>query len=67
MVTSTSVIGIKFDKGIVLAGDMVGSYGSLARYRNCPRVMKVNDTTILGASGDYADFQFLRETIKQRV
>jgi 20S proteasome subunit beta 7 len=67
MVTSTSVIGLKFNGGIILAGDMLGSYGSLARYRNCPRVMKVNDSTILGASGDYADFQFLQETIKQRV
>lgn len=67
MVTSTSVLGLKFNGGIMLAGDMLGSYGSLARYRNCPRLMKVNDSTILGASGDYADFQFLQETIKQRI
>ncbi|XP_064645368.1 proteasome subunit beta type-4-like [Lineus longissimus] len=67
MVTATSMIGVKFDGGVMMAGDMLGSYGSLARYRNCPRVMKVNDSTILGASGDYADFQFLQETIKQRI
>jgi len=66
-VTTTSVLGVKFKDGLVLAADMLGSYGSLARYRNCPRLMKVNDTTVLGSSGDYADFQYLSSIIKQRV
>merc|ERR1719320_693358 len=66
-VTTTSVLGIKYKDGVVLAADMLGSYGSLARYRNCPRLLEVNDQTILGCSGDYADFQFLSSIIKQRV
>ena len=67
MVTGTSVLGLKFDGGIMIATDTLGSYGSLARYRNCSRVIKVNDTTVLGAGGDYADFQFIKNTIEQRV
>lgn len=66
-VTTTSVLGIKFKDGVVLAADMLGSYGSLARYRNCPRLLKINEQTILGSSGDYADFQFLSSIINQRV
>lgn len=67
MVTGTSVLGVKFNGGIVIAADTLGSYGSLARYRECSRVMKVNDSTVLGAGGDYADFQYLKSVIEQRV
>lgn len=44
---------------MIIAADMMGSYGSLARFRSISRLLKVNDTTMLGASGDYADFQYL--------
>ncbi|KAL8184750.1 UNVERIFIED_CONTAM: Proteasome subunit beta type-4 [Gekko kuhli] len=67
MVTGTSVLGVKFDGGVIIAADMLGSYGSLARFRNISRVMKVNDSTVLGASGDYADFQYLKQVIDQMV
>jgi len=65
--TGTSVLGIKFDGGVAIAADVLGSYGSLARYRNCQRVMKVNDSIILGADGDYADYQFLKNVIEDKV
>nr|XP_033781376.1 proteasome subunit beta type-4 [Geotrypetes seraphini] len=67
MVTGTSVLGVKFDGGVMLAADMLGSYGSLARFRNISRIMEVNSNTILGASGDYADFQYLKQTLAQMV
>ena len=67
IVTGTSVIGIKFDGGVLIAADTLGSYGSLARYRDVSRILKVNDCTVLGASGDYADFQYLSSIIEQRV
>ncbi|NWH76197.1 PSB4 protein, partial [Piaya cayana] len=67
MVTGTSVLGVKFDGGVIIAADMMGSYGFLARFRNISRLLKVNDTTMLGASGDYADFQYLKQIIDQMV
>ncbi|XP_059836194.1 proteasome subunit beta type-4 [Hypanus sabinus] len=67
MVTGTSVLGVKFDGGVIIAADMLGSYGSLARFRNIPRLMKVNDSTVLGASGDYADYQHLKQAIEQMM
>ncbi|XP_072304466.1 proteasome subunit beta type-4 isoform X2 [Eucyclogobius newberryi] len=67
MVTGTSVLGVKFSGGVMIAADMLGSYGSLARFRNISRLMKVNNNTILGASGDYADYQYLKQVIEQMV
>ncbi|OAD55382.1 Proteasome subunit beta type-4 [Eufriesea mexicana] len=67
MTTGTSVIGIQFKDGVLIAADILGSYGSLARYRNLQRVMKVNDNIILGAGGDYADFQFLKSNIERKI
>jgi len=67
VVMGTSVLAFQFNGGVIIAADMLGSYGSLARFRNCPRLMKVNDRTLIGASGDYADFQFLSNAIEQQV
>lgn len=50
-----------------MAGDLLGSYGSLARYKNCPRVLKVNENIILGAGGDYGDFQYVKDMIEQKM
>ena len=44
-----------------------GSYGSLARYRSISRLNKVNDTTLVGASGDVADFQFVKSHLEQKM
>lgn len=65
--TATSLVAVTFDKGVIIAGDTLASYGSLARYRNCPRVLKVNNNIILGAGGDYADFQYVKDMIEQKM
>nr|AFM87134.1 proteasome beta 4 subunit [Callorhinchus milii] len=67
MVTGTSVLGVKFDGGVILAADMLGSYGNMARFRSISRLMKVNECTVLGASGDYADYQYLKQVIEQMI
>ena len=51
----------------MLAADMLGSYGSMARYRNISRIMNVNNNTAIAGAGDYADFQFLKEVLEQRM
>jgi len=63
IVTGTSVLGIKFDGGVAIAADMLGSYGSLARFPGLSRMMKVNKNTIIAASGDYADFQSIKDDL----
>merc|ERR1712098_1010467 len=49
-----------------LAADTLGSYGSLARFTEVDRLIKVNSKTVVGAGGDVADFQFLEQVIKQK-
>lgn len=65
--TATSIIALCYENGVIIAGDLLGSYGSLARYRNCPRVIKVNDNILLGAGGDYGDFQYVKAFIEQKM
>ncbi len=64
--TGTSVFGLRYKDGIVIAADNMGSYGSLARYPGLQRVFKVNDTTVIASSGDIADFQYLHSIIKMK-
>lgn len=56
-----------FKNGVIIAGDILGSYGSLARFRNCPRILKINDKIILGAGGDYGDYQYVKDLIEQKM
>ena len=65
--TGTSVLGVKFDGGVAIAADTLVSYGSLAKFRNIHRVVKVNDRTVIAASGEIADFQYLNRTIQQMI
>jgi len=64
--TGTSVIAVKYNGGVVMATDTMGHYGGLARYPDLQRVIRVNETTVLGYSGDIADFQFLEGVIERR-
>jgi len=66
-VTGSSVIGIKFDHGVIIASDTLGSYGSLAKLRTLSRALKVNESTVMAAGGDYADFQYIKGQIEQKV
>jgi len=61
------VLGLKFDGGVIIACDTLGSYGSLARFRQISRMLRVNDTTVMGVGGDYADFQFIKAVIEAQV
>lgn len=63
VVTGTSVIGIKFKDGIVIAADNLASYGSLARFTDVERLRPFNSRTILGIGGDVSDMQALDRTL----
>lgn len=40
-VTGTSVLGVKYRDGVLIAADMLGAYGSTKRYKSMQRVVKV--------------------------
>ncbi|KAF4552386.1 Proteasome subunit beta type-7-like protein [Elsinoe fawcettii] len=59
IVTGTSVLGIKYKDGVVLAADNLASYGSLARFTDVKRLRKFNSNAVLGFGGDVSDMQYL--------
>jgi 20S proteasome subunit beta 7 len=66
-VTGSSVIGLKYDSGVLLAADTLGSYGSMAKLRNVSRVRKLNNQVAVGFSGDVADAEFLTKVLNGMV
>jgi 20S proteasome subunit beta 7 len=64
IVTGTSVVALTYKDGIMMAADNLASYGSLARFRNIERLAPVGTHSVIGASGDISDFQFLRHKLE---
>lgn len=63
IVTGTTVIGLKYKGGVMLAADTLASYGSMARYKDVRRIKSVGKGTLLGASGEISDFQSIVEKL----
>ncbi len=63
IVTGTTVLGIKYKGGVMLAADTLASYGSLARYKDVRRMQRVGEQTLIGASGEISDFQAIQELL----
>merc|ERR1719401_480163 len=59
IVTGATVVGLKYKDGVVMAADTQASYGSQARYKDFCRLKKVGKYTLLGASGEMSDFQYM--------
>ncbi|XP_026442158.1 proteasome subunit beta type-4-like [Papaver somniferum] len=66
-VTGTSVLGIKYKDGVLMAADMGGSYGSTLRYKNVERVKPVGKHTLVGASGEISDFQEIMRYLDELI
>ncbi|XP_024402015.1 proteasome subunit beta type-4 [Physcomitrium patens] len=66
-VTGTSVLGVKYKDGVLLASDTAASYGSTVRYKSVQRLKAVGKTTALGASGEISDFQAINELLDQLI
>jgi 20S proteasome subunit beta 7 len=43
---------------------LTGSYGSLARFRDINRLNPVGEHTIVGASGDISDYQYIQHILE---
>jgi len=67
IVTGTSILAIKYKDGVMMSGDTLGSYGSLARFRDLSRIRAVGETTILGGSGDYSDYQNIMDLLADLI
>ncbi|MCQ2817203.1 MAG: hypothetical protein MJ252_08060 [archaeon] len=55
---ASSVIGLKYKDGIIIASDTNLSYGSMIRFRKInDRIQQITPRTLIGFSGEYSDFQ----------
>jgi 20S proteasome subunit beta 7 len=64
VVTGTSVLGIKYKDGVVIAADNLASYGSLARFTDVHRLKPFNKKAVVGFGGDVSDMQYLDRLLK---
>jgi len=65
--TGASVLAIEFEGGVAIAADTLCSYGRTARYGHVSRLFRANNQTIMGVSGDYADYEFLRTAVETKM
>ncbi|KAI0075010.1 proteasome endopeptidase complex beta subunit [Panus rudis PR-1116 ss-1] len=67
IVTGTSVLAIQYKDGIMMAADNLASYGSLARFKSIQRLHPVGTSTVIGASGDMSDFQYIQSLLDELI
>ena len=66
-VTGTSVLAFKYNGGVLVASDTLGSYGSTKRYKSVQRLARVNSQALVGASGELSDFQHTMKDLEALV
>lgn len=62
-VTGSSVVGVKFKDGVVIAADNLASFGSMRRFEY-ERVFKVGQETLVGVGGEISDLQTLQDDLE---
>ena len=63
----SSVVGIKYNKGVIIASDVrLTAYG-YKKYNNISRIAQINDNTIIGSSGEYSDFQEIKRILEEKA
>jgi 20S proteasome subunit beta 7 len=64
-VTGASVVACKFKTGVIIACDTLGSYGSLAKYKNLTRIVNATNSsnTLMAYDGEVSDFQAIQKIL----
>lgn len=64
----SSVIGMRYKDGLIIAADTRLNYGSIAKFFNIDnRVQRVNANTLMSSAGEYSDFQEVIRTLKEKA
>jgi 20S proteasome subunit beta 7 len=68
IVTGTSVLGIVYEGGVMLAADTLLSYGGMAKHNGISRLHHIPAThTIIAASGEYSDYQMICQLLNEKA
>ena len=62
----TSVMGIRYKGGIMLAADTAVAYGSMRKTKNATRMAALSVDTAIASSGEMSDFQELLKMFKEK-
>jgi len=61
----SSVFALKYQGGVLVLADTLGTYGNMSRHMCVNRIAKVADHTCIAAMGDIADFQDIQSKLDQ--
>jgi 20S proteasome subunit beta 7 len=68
MITGSSVLGMVYDGGVMLASDTLLSYGSMAKSQGAQRLRAIEGTgTVIGGSGEFSDFTKIIEILENKA
>mmetsp|Transcript_27019 Transcript_27019/g.26082 ORF Transcript_27019/g.26082 Transcript_27019/m.26082 type:complete len:203 (-) Transcript_27019:156-764(-) len=62
----SSVVGVRYKDGILIAADTAISYGSMKEVKGYSRIFKLNNECVLSCSGEMSDFQELQKTLREK-
>ena len=65
--TMNSVLGVKYDGGILVASDMAINYGTCYKFSDISHFVQLTPSLIIGASGEYADFQIIVDIVQSLI
>jgi len=63
--TGSSVIALKYKDGIMVACDTMVAYGSSLRFPDNTRIHSVANNTLVGAMGEFSDFQQIKKDLDE--
>lgn len=62
----TSVFGLRYKDGVMLAADTAVSYGSMKKSKHQTRMAALSHEAAIACSGEMADFQEVQKTLKEK-
>jgi len=62
----TSVFGIRYKDGVLLAADTAVSYGSMKKTKKATRMAQLSSESAIACSGEMADFQELQKILREK-
>ena len=62
----TSVMGLKYKDGVMIAADTAISYGGMCKVKDARRIIKLNDEVAFGCSGEMSDMQELKKALERK-
>ncbi|XP_068156535.1 proteasome subunit beta type-4-like [Drosophila tropicalis] len=65
--TGPSMLGIRFDRGVIFASNTLVAYFTLHRYQNIQRIFRMSDNILFTGSGDFPDIQAIKRHIDSKI